>query len=93
MTLKRTDIVAGKMYSDGRGNVRLVLAEGPAYMTEPEQREQDCIRYKVIVRKRGPNPVGTELNCTRAAFASWAKEEVKKNILPNWATPRHVKAV
>lgn len=74
--MKKQQIQLGRQYTDDKGNVREVIAEGPQYHLYEQQMEDDNLRYRVIKRSRGPNPAGTERNSTRAAFAAWAKHEV-----------------
>ncbi len=69
-------IHVGTAYTDGKGNVRLVVAQGPQYTLYSSQSEKDNLRYKVIAKKRGPHAVGEERNSTRASFANWAKAVV-----------------
>jgi len=75
--MKKQQIQLGRRYTDDKGNVREVIAEGPQYRLYDHQAEEDNLRYRVVKRTRGPNPVGTERNSTRAAFAAWARHEVE----------------
>jgi len=70
-------IMAHKQYTDGKGNVREVLALGPQYRLYDGQAEDDNLRYKVLAKRRGPYRLGEERNSTRASFAAWAKCEFK----------------
>lgn len=74
------DIKVGKKYSDGKGAVREVVAEGPQYKHYDHSMITDNIRVRVV--KRGPKDidssalkVGDERNIPRASFANWAKFE------------------
>ena len=71
--MKKDDIKTGVCYTDGKGAVRLVVAEGPEYVLYPGQTTTDNVRYRLLAKKRGPNVVGKEYNSTRASFAAWAK--------------------
>lgn len=75
--MKKQQIQLGRQYTDDKGNVREVIAEGPQYRLYDQQSEVDNLRYRVVRRQRGPNPAGTERNSTRAAFAAWARHEVE----------------
>jgi len=72
--MKTKDIKVGNLYTDNKGNIRLVLAVGRGYVLYPSQAETDTLRYKIIKKKLGPHPVGAECNSTRASFAVWAKQ-------------------
>lgn len=75
--MKKQDIHVGTTYSDGKGNVRLVIAEGPEYVLYPEQADTDCVRYRVMARRGKVVQDGSEISSTRGAFAAWAKEVYK----------------
>lgn len=74
--MKKSEIVVGGSYTDGKGSVRLILAEGPEYALIGSQMEQDNVRYRLMAKTRGPFMCGSEHNCTRTSFAEWAKERV-----------------
>jgi hypothetical protein len=74
--MKRDLIIPGKSYTDGKGGVRRVVDIGPQYKLYERQIATDCLRFKVVAKKRGPLILGSEYNCTRLSFAAWAKEEV-----------------
>ena len=74
--MKTREIVVGKAYTDGKGAVRLVVAAGPKYVLYSEQGDKDCVRYRLLEKKRGPHYVGYEMNTTRNSFARWATEEI-----------------
>lgn len=71
--MKTSEITQGKAYTDGKGNVRLVVATGSDHTLHSGQLDCDTVRYRLVAKKRGPNVVGSEYNSTRKAFASWAK--------------------
>jgi hypothetical protein len=73
--VKKTAICKNHQYTDGKGNIRIVIAEGSQYMLYPGQSETDNIRYRVQMRGKRGLSVGTEGNQTRASFAQWAKKE------------------
>lgn len=79
--MKKSEIQVGKAYADGKGGVRLVLAEGSDYRLYPNQMEHDCLRYQLVEKRRGPDKVGSVRNCTRANFAAWAKYEANGDML------------
>lgn len=74
--MKTSEIKVGRTYTDGKGAIRLVTGEGRLFKLYQGQASTDCLQYKLLAKKRGPHPVGSVCNSTRAAFASWAKEEV-----------------
>jgi hypothetical protein len=74
--LKKKDIKVGKRYIDKHNNsVREVVDEGPHCKLISGQTEEDCVRYQLIAKKRGPYLVGSFHNTTRTSFARWAKRE------------------
>ena len=75
--MKKSSIKVGTAYADGKGSIRLVIAVGPEYKLYSGQGNSDCLRYRLIAKKLGPFSVGSEQNCTRISFASWAKKIVK----------------
>ena len=74
--MKKSLIKTGHRYTDGRGNVREVIAEGPEYVLYPGQFETDNLRYRVVKKFKGPYAVGSEHNSTRTSFGLWADSEV-----------------
>ena len=69
--MRQREIIAGKTYGDGKGNLRKVAATGLDYCGFA-----NCgVRYEVTAKKSGPNLLGRFYVCTTAAFASWAKWE------------------
>jgi len=75
--MSKNQIRLGCKYTDGKGNVRQVIAVVPQYTLYPTQQKDDNLRYKVLKKFKGPNLVGDERNSTRASFAAWAKSEVE----------------
>lgn len=73
--MKKSSIVVGGRYTDRKGNIREVIAEGPEFVAYSQQQEQDNIRYRWVRRSRGDRK-GDEANCTRASFAAWAKAQL-----------------
>ena len=74
--MRRQQIQLDRSYTDGKGNVRLVIGVGEQYKLYPSQQDCDNLRYRVVKKWRGPHMVGDEHNSTRASFAKWAKGEV-----------------
>ena len=82
--MKRDQIKTGKVYSNGRGQFRIVTGEGdyPLYLG---QTDHDCIEYEAVtVGKYGPVAVEHCYNsyrtpythhATRSSFATWAARE------------------
>ena len=75
--MKKSEIKLGSIYSDGKGNIRKIVGVGP-YLLYPGQENTDCVRYKLIAKRLGPHLVGSEQNCTKQSFATWAKKLVSK---------------
>ena len=74
--MKTKEIEVGKRYTDGKGNVREVIAAGPDYVLYSGQGDRDCVRYRQVAKVSGPNLLNSEHNTTRNSFASWAKSAV-----------------
>lgn len=72
--MKIAEIEVGKRYEDGKGNVREVLAFGD-FRLYRGQANCDGVRYRILAKKLGPHPVGSEQSSTRASFAAWARAE------------------
>lgn len=80
--MKKSEIVVGAVYTNGKGRFRLVLDTGPQYKLYDSQTETDCLCYRgAIVQKRDVKQEPKE-NSTRASFASWAKAAVSPVDLP-----------
>lgn len=75
--MKKAEIAAGKIFTDGKGRYRLVIALGPQFKLYDSQSETDCLQYRsaVVLKRKGVKAVAAE-NSTRASFAAWAKREV-----------------
>jgi hypothetical protein len=73
--MKKSEIKLGKQYSNGKGTIRKIIGFGP-YVLYGGQTDTDCVRYRIMTKIAGPQPVGSEQNCTRRSFISWVKEEV-----------------
>lgn len=75
--MKKSEIVLGGVYHNGKGNryheVRKVIAEGPEYTLYSGQTETDNLRYEVVSIRR----LGHQGNITRTSFAAWAKGRFK----------------
>jgi hypothetical protein len=77
--MKKKDIKVGKTYTDNKGSIRLVVDEGPEFTLGSKwQTDKDCLRYRLLRKKRGPGKVGEGYNTTRTSFARWAKREWKR---------------
>lgn len=75
--MKRSEIMVGKSYSNGKGRVRKVIAIGPEYKFYEAQECDDNLRYEVVSDGSKKNRTcGEQSNMTVSSFASWAKEEV-----------------
>ena len=51
--MRKSDIRVGQTYTDGKGNIREVLAEGPQFMLWPSQADTDALKYKIVAKKLG----------------------------------------
>ena len=72
--MKKSEITVGGIYTNGRGRIRKVVAEGAEYALW-DFMDKDFIRYETIHDGTRMNKTKGELhNCSRASFASWAKE-------------------
>jgi hypothetical protein len=74
-----TDIQVGHRYTDGKGQIREVVARGPQFVLFRGQQDTDCLRYRLVAqasRSYSTFKVGEEYNCTVRSFAAWVKEEV-----------------
>lgn len=69
--MKRTDIIVGKSYTDGKGNVRQVLRKERTLA----YNDEDTVFYRITEKTSGPYLLGTEHRCTLASLAIWAKRE------------------
>jgi hypothetical protein len=75
--LKKAEIVVGGFYSNGKGRIRKVVAEGPEYVLYEGQASTNNLRYEIINDGTKKNrTVGEQGNITRTAFATWAKERI-----------------
>jgi hypothetical protein len=77
--MKTTEIQVGKTYSNRKNRHRLVTGDGPQFAWMPYQGDLDCVEYAELVMHglTTAPPSAVRHNCTRSAFAKWAKEEVR----------------
>lgn len=76
--MRKSEITLGGVYSNGKGRVRKVVAEGAEYVLYDSQEETDNLRYEIIHDGSKSNrTAGQQGNITRSSFASWAKEKVE----------------
>ena len=75
--MKTREIVVGGVYSNGKGRVRKVIAEGDFRWNAASLYDPDYVRYEIIAdgRKVG-SEVGKKIDMTRNGFAKWAKERI-----------------
>ncbi|MBM5458643.1 hypothetical protein H8F21_13820 [Pseudomonas sp. P66] len=90
--MKKADIAVGRFYTDGKGGLREVLAEGPQYKLYQGVADEDCLRYKSYVSAGGLE-AGSENNSTRVSFASWAKVEIPAERVEQWLVDRQAVSV
>lgn len=91
--MKKSEIHVGRFYTEGRGGLRQVLAEGPQYKMYPGVVDDDCLRYKAVRSAGGPIAAGTEGNITRVSFAAWAQSEVQASVVEQWLIEHEAKYV
>ncbi len=73
--MKKSEIMVGKKYSNGKGRIRQVLDFGPQYKLYEEQECTENLRYEVLNDGTKKNKTaGEQGNMTIMAFAAWAKE-------------------
>lgn len=77
--MKKANIQVGRRYTNGKGAVREVISQGSP--TSASQIDNDCIRYRLVAKASVAHSQveEREYNCTRRAFAEWAKEEVSQH--------------
>ena len=74
--MKKSEIVVGKSYSNGKGRIRKVVDMGPQYKLYDARVSTENLRYEIVRDGSKANrTAGEQGNMTVAAFASWAKEE------------------
>lgn len=71
--MKRVEIVVGKRYADGKGNVREVVADGDKFAAWTHQHDKDCIQWKQVERGKRGEKIGTVGKMTRQSMAYWSK--------------------
>lgn len=71
--MKKSDIVLGGMYSNGKGRTRKVIGMGPLFKLYPSQESINCLRYESV---GGPKREDRG-NMTIESFATWAKERIE----------------
>ncbi|WP_442637776.1 hypothetical protein [Rossellomorea marisflavi] len=76
--MRKSEITLGGVYSNGKGRVRKVVAEGAEYVLYDSQEETDNLRYEIIHDgSKNNRTAGQQGNITRSSFASWAKDKVE----------------
>lgn len=69
------DVIANRIFTDGKGNFRKVLGTGERWAKHEGQKNKDCCIY-VVLKTNGYKSSGKEghfYRCTRPAFAAWSK--------------------
>lgn len=75
--MKKSDIVIGQMYSNGKGRIRKVIDFGPQYKLYDAQECTEALRYEIVQDGSKKNrTAGQQSNMTISAFAAWAKEVI-----------------
>lgn len=76
--MKKNEIKIGGVYSNGKGRIRKVVDFGPQYKLYDAQECTENLRYEIVNDGSKKNrTAGEQANMTVAAFAAWAKEEIK----------------
>lgn len=76
--MKKNEIIIGGTYSNRKGRIRKVIAEGTEYVLYDGQSSKDNLQYEVINDGTKKNRTsGEHHNMTRQAFATWAKERIE----------------
>lgn len=76
--MKKSDIMIGLSYSNGKGRVRKVLdrTQDGKYKLYPGQMDTDCVLYEIINDGSKKNlSAGKTGVMSASSFATWAKEE------------------
>lgn len=75
--MKKTELLKGHIYSNGRGRMRKIIDIGPQYKSYDEQDCAENLRYEIVHDGSKANATkGHQHNMTLAAFSIWAKEDV-----------------
>ncbi len=72
--MKQSEIRVGHRYTDGKGRERYIVENASASYFGSGRIDHDCVAYCKIQNDIAVHGRHVE---TRAAFARWAKEEVK----------------
>lgn len=80
--MKRANLKAGTLYTNGKGAQRRLLDFGPQYKLYAEQADDDCLAYSIVqgplqTTWQGKTDAGEQIqHATAKSFAQWAKSEV-----------------
>jgi len=75
--MEKSEIILGGTYSNGKGGIRKVIAEGDKCVLYRGVRDAVCIRYRVIRDGTKHNrTAGNEHSITRQSFSQWAEERI-----------------
>ena len=77
--MKKSDIMIGLCYTNGKGRVRKVLdrTQDGKYKLYDHQTETDCVLYEIVKDGSKKNfSAGKSGVMTTTSFATWAKHEV-----------------
>lgn len=78
--MRKTDIVVGGLYTDGK-SVRRVVDEGP-WLAPKGVIDKDFVLYEAVSGRKPKFALGWSVDgnplitCSRAAFARWAKQRI-----------------
>lgn len=75
--MKKSEILVGKTYSNGKGRERKVIGIWPQFKFYDGQECTENLRYEIVKDGSKKNlKKGDQCNMTLASFASWAKKYV-----------------
>lgn len=75
--MKKSEIMIGETYSNGKNRVRRVVDIGSQYKAYNAQECTENLRYEIVHDGSKQNrTAGEQHNMTIAAFAAWAKEKI-----------------
>ena len=75
--MKKSEIMVGRIYTNGKGAYRKVLSAGSNFPLFSGQFDHDTLRYAQVIERKAGLIRGDNSNITRASFASWAKSELR----------------
>lgn len=75
--MKKSEIIKGHIYTNGKGRARKVVDIGPQYKLYDSQESEENLQYEIVNDGSKTNrTAGERHNMTVAAFARWAEADV-----------------